>query len=297
MQLTYNRITILLSFLYFPTLYTHPTQLPFTPPLTVTGNIDKTTFFLQDANQHEFVLKYHPRGPQRAIHDTLGAYIGASINLRINKVEIFSQTNPCYTNFLLINLSAPLHKSITTLHTRVPGNAIRSDKKRDEEIYIKKGLCKEKHLQTLCEHKELCDIVAFDIFIDNMDRHNGNLFFDPKTGHFYAIDMDHAFNAAYALPYTIKEYSFITLATRAYEFISMLKKLSPDETKVLRRLAHILKKLSALYNAESLFIEWMHIAEKAHFSYSPRQQAKIRKYLKYHLSHVKRLIELIETII
>lgn len=283
-------------FLYnFCSLFCTPAELSFTLPFTIIGLADKTSFFFVDDAGQQFLIKYHPRGPKRAIHETLCAQIGKSIGLHINEVEIFAADHLFNTFFTEINPLEPYQIGITTLHTRVPGTAIRSIKKMDKEICIKKGLRKERHLKSLTKYMQLCDIVAFDIFIDNTDRHNGNFFFDKKSGQFYVIDMDHGFKNASALIYSDQDYCFDTLATRAYHFIKTVQKrsLSSQEIKVLKRIKRNLQILIALYSPELLFDEWMQIAEKAHFSYSPREQAKIKKYLAYHIQEVGRLIDLL----
>lgn len=295
-----NRIPIFFIFLcHASSLICNPTQLSFTPPLKITGIIDKTTFFLTDEINNQFVLKYHPRGPKRAIHDTLGAYVGKSIGLHINEVEVFSAHDPFNALFAHINPLEPSQVGITTLHVRVPGKSVREFKSMNKDICIKKGLCRERHLPSLIKYPQLCDIVAFDIFIDNNDRHNGNLFFDTTTQQFYAIDMDHGFKSGYALIYTEQEYCFDTLASRAYDFIKTLKKrdVSSQEIKVFKRIKKTLQILIALHSPEQLFDEWMKIAEKADLPYSPREKVKIRKYLEYHIQEVYRLIELLDTII
>jgi hypothetical protein len=267
-----------------------PTQLIFTPPFTITGLINETTFFIQDALQNNFVLKYHPRGPKRAIHDALGAFIGASIGININEVEVF----PAQYQFITTSQTG-----VATLHICVPGTAIREIKKMDGKICIKRGIRKEKTLNNIAAYKELCDIVAFDIFIDNTDRHNGNIFFDKKTGHFYAIDMDHGFKSAFTLPYTPHEYDFSTVATRTYRFIKTLKKedLSRQEIKALKRVQQTLQRLVILYPPVRLFEEWMLLAQKAHIIYNQREQAKIKKYLAFNDYTIQELISLLnETI-
>jgi len=280
-------------------LYTAPPQLSFTIPFTIIGQADKTTFFLQDCAHNEFVLKYHPRGPRRAIHDTLGAYIGKSIDLNINEVEIFSPDDPFNQLFNNIKPVSPSHTGITTLHSRVPGKQIKDIKCMNNEIYIKHGLCKEKHLNSIIRYKKLCDIVAFDLFIDNSDRNNRNFFFDETTNEFYAIDMDHGFKSAYALVMTTDDYDFDTLATRAYDFIKKLKKrlLSSQEIKALKRVKHTLETLIRLNSPETIFTQWMETADKADYVYTPREQEKIKKYLEYHLTEANRLIALLNDII
>lgn len=282
---------------FFSMLPANPTQLSFTLPFTITGYTAKKTFFLSDHNDNQFVLKYHPRGPKRAIHDTLGAYIGKSIGLNINEVEVFAADDQFNELFEHINPLEASQVGITTLHIRVPGKSVREYKNMNENIYIKKGLCRERHMQSLLKYPQLCKIVAFDIFVDNNDRHNGNIFFDMATQKFHAIDMDHAFKSAYALIYTDHEYCFDTLASRAYDFIKTIKKrgLSSQEIKNLTTIECTLQKLVELYPAHILFDEWMKIAEKGHVDYSPREKKKIKKYLEYHIHEVKKLIDLLQS--
>lgn len=276
----------LLFYLHTSFIFCTPTELSFTPPFTVTGLANSTTFFVDDAAHHHFVLKYHPRGPKRAIHDALGAYIGKSIGLNINEVELFA-----------INPIGQSQDGVTTLHTLVPGKAVRNIKAMDKKICIKRGIRKEKTLRNLVEYKQLCDIIAFDIFVDNTDRHNGNLFFNGQTGLFYAIDLDHGFKSAFTLAYTPHEYDFVTVATRTYRFIKTLKNLSHSEIAALKRVQQTLQSLANLYPSAVLFEEWMLLAQKAHVIYNPREQEKLKKYLEYNAGEVERLIALLNKVI
>lgn len=276
-----------------------PTELSFTPPFTITGSATQTAFFLCDSDDNEFVLKYHPRGIKRAIHDALGAYIGKSIGIHINAVEVFSPHDPFTAQFQHINPLPPSQFGVITLHSRVPGIQVKHIKHLNEEIYIKRGLCKKQHLQNITHYMQLCDIDALDIFTDNTDRHNRNIFFDAATDSFYAIDMDHSFKSAFALIDIPHEYEFDTLATRAYDFLKTVKKgkLSKQEIKALKQVKQTLQKLAQLYPPAALFDEWMAVAHKADYIYKPREQRKIRKYLEHNARQVERLIELLGEII
>jgi hypothetical protein len=276
------------TFLIFLLSTTHhllcrPTELIFATPFTITGHANSTTFFLHDAAGNQFVLKYHPRGPKRAIHETLGAYIGKSIGLNINEVEVFSPHDP---------FTQPSQFGVVTLHSRVPGVQVKDIKDMNHEIWIKKGLCDRTHLDSLIEYPELCCIVAFDIFIDNTDRHNRNLFFDKKTRQFYAIDMDHGFKSANTLVDTPHDYDFDTLAVRAYKFVKTLtkKRLSSQEIKALKCIQQTLQQLADRHTPQTLFEEWMAIGKKAGVMYNPREQGKIKKYLEYNADQVSLLL-------
>ncbi len=294
-----KKLFLILYFCTIHSLLCIPVNLSFTPPFTITGLANATTFFMHDAAGNQFVLKYHPRGPKRAIHDTLGAQIGKSIGLHINEVEIFSPHDPFNQFFSEINPLQQWQFGVTTLHSRVPGKEVKSIKNINNKICIKRGLYTEKHLDSLIQYMQLCAIVAFDIFIDNTDRHNRNLFFDKKTGHFYAIDMDHAFKAANALACTPYDYDFALLATRAHHFVHTLRKrkLSSQEIAALKRVQQTLEQLVSLYPPTILFDEWMAIVKKAGVFYNPREQEKIKKYLEYNAQEVNRLISLLNTMI
>lgn len=92
-----------------------------------------------------------------------------------------------------------------TLHTIVPGETVRKQPNSkynalrlrqfwaQAESFDAKGLTKT-IITHMTWHKQLPVIVALDLFIGNSDRHCGNLFYDPITDKFWAIDMDDTFN-------------------------------------------------------------------------------------------------------
>lgn len=51
----------------------------------------------------------------------------------------------------------------------------------------------EKIIQQMTWHPQIPVLIALDLFICNTDRHGGNLFYDPSTDLFCAIDMDNIF--------------------------------------------------------------------------------------------------------
>lgn len=253
---------------------------------------------MQDAQHKKFVVKYHPRGPRRAIHDALGAYIGKSINLNINEVEIFSPHDPFSEQFAHINPLTASQYGIMTLHSLVPGTQIKSIKQMNNEIWIKKGLYRDKQFKSICAYPKLCKVVAFDIFTDNTDRHNRNIFFDETSRQFYLIDMDHGFKSVLGLVETSFDDDICTMATRAYDFLKELKKkkLSDQEIKALKKIGKTLQKLALLNPPALIFEEWMALAAKADFTYSLREQKKIRRYLEYQAHEIERLIVLLSVL-
>src|ERR1700733_14215386 len=116
---------LIFLFHFFNCIIYSQTQLFFTPPFTIIAAATDTAFFIEDSAHNKFVLKYHPRGPKRPIHEKLGVLVGMSINININEVEIFSPQDPFNTLFDAINCSIPPHSGITTLHSYVPGIAVK----------------------------------------------------------------------------------------------------------------------------------------------------------------------------
>lgn len=254
---------------------------------------------MRDAHNIEFVFKYHPRTPKRAIHDALGAHVGKSIGIAINAVEIYGANHALKDFFDATYPLKDVKGGVTTLHSRVPGLPIKKIKKMNQVIDIKRGLYTTHNLESLVHYKDLSVLVALDIFTDNPDRHNKNFLFDKKTNIFYAIDMDHSFNNAYALLYTPAEYNFCTMATRAYNFLITRKKthLSREKINALKIIQKILIQLVQHNSPERLYIEWIALADKANFKYSVREQEKIKKYLTYNAAEVTKLLDLLDTII
>jgi hypothetical protein len=245
----------------------------FTPPLQEIKFV-KRIIFVEDAAGKKFILKY-PRSPNHALNDALGAKIGEFIGVNINHVKIFPPQDPS-----LSSVDKFPHQ-IKTLHTLVPGNEVRQ--LPNIQVTIKSGLKNKSKLRNITKHKDLYKIVALDIFLNNADRHNGNLFYDLDNDHFYAIDMD----AIY--------YRQHLLATIAYEFIEGLhrKKLSLKEKNILRNIYKILQKLISYYPPEELCNLRKSLAEQAHHQYTESEQEHFKNLVEHNFHEVERLQRLL----
>ncbi len=82
-----------------------------------------------------------------------------------------------------------------TLHTIAPGKMIKAQDSPYDGMNIKQAEIgfRRDMLPWMIKHPTLIMIVAMDTFLCNHDRHRGNLFYNPKTDSFCAIDMDSAF--------------------------------------------------------------------------------------------------------
>lgn len=243
----------------------------FTPPLQQIKCV-RRIIFVEDAHNKQFILKY-PRSPNHALNDALGAEVGTSIGVNINHVKIF----PPYDPSLGSVDKFPHH--IKTLHTLVPGNEVRKMNNAISFFSIRAGLTNRAKLESLMTHKDLYKIVALDIFLNNSDRHNGNLFYDEENDHFYAIDMDALFCKKRLL------------ATKAGNFIQGLdkKRLSPKAKAALKNLHKILDDLITLYPPEKLCELKKRLAAQAHYAYTTLEQENFRKLIEYNFNEIKRL--------
>lgn len=89
------------------------------------------------------------------------------------------------------------------MHTIAEGKTVREQpesryyqlslKQRSPEDLLTGRWLTEEIIDQMTWHKQLPIIIALDLFICNTDRHGGNLFYDPVTDCFCAIDMDNIF--------------------------------------------------------------------------------------------------------
>lgn len=90
-----------------------------------------------------------------------------------------------------------------TLHTIARGKTIRDQpESKFYNLYLKQRLVHEgltnrwlteKIIYQMTWHIQLPIIIGLDLFICNTDRHKANIFYDPETDTFCAIDMDNIF--------------------------------------------------------------------------------------------------------
>lgn len=186
--------------------------------------------------------------------EKLGYHVAESINIPINRVEIIP-TDRAFPGKHEVGLPA-------TLHEVVPGVKVTFLPKplKVLKVFIQQpikptvsrtqwGLTR-RVIQDMALHPDLPPLVAFDTFIGNADRHRGNLFYDKKTNHFFAIDLESSFNkdlASYAGDL------IVSMIESKYENIL------PQELQALETYRDVLKKLIKLHTPDSLckkFVEY-----------------------------------------
>lgn len=156
---------------------------------------------LKDRTGKKIVVKQETRKPLywhlSIARDKLGAQVAASVGIYANRVEIV----PARCSFLgKLDTRFP-----ATVHEFVPGVSVHllSGELERYKVIIKQALSphlgKSKRgltrniIHNMAFHADLPCIVAFDTFIANSDRHNGNFFYDVKSDHYYAIDLESSF--------------------------------------------------------------------------------------------------------
>jgi hypothetical protein len=168
------------------------------PVVLMSGFESKNSFISYvTINGYQYIVKQKKNIQQQmaAVQDALAAYIAQALGIA-HSVEVISVTQDIAGK---VNKQQP-----ATLHTIAAGKAtIDQPESRYYELRLKqrsprddllsnRGLTEEIIYQ-MTWHKQLPIIVALDLFISNTDRYGGNLFYDPVTDCFCAIDMDKIF--------------------------------------------------------------------------------------------------------
>lgn len=260
------------------------------------------TVFLRDNKQTIFVLKSYGHS-ERAIHEALGSFVGASVGIRINRVKII----PPHVPFVGKN---PNNKCAATLHTYVPGIEITNIDYMRNVIDIYGGLIGWENLNSLLENDDLCDFVALDLFFDNFDRYKGNYLFDKDTNHFYAIDMDCIFYAARGIDNVASEeqhnmHHVLTdifrnnVASHSMTFLDTIQsaQLSGQHKKALQRVADTLNKLLSTYPPHKLYALWMQKAKEAEYTYTSVKRGYIRTLIHFNAYHAYKVVDRINELV
>jgi hypothetical protein len=267
------------------------------------GEFNEGIEFFYDQMGAQFVLK-HQSTPELAIHEILGGRVGKTIGKNlVNEV-----------------IPAPIHipseKKFSygqaTLHTHAPGRAAHC-------ISIKTGLAHFKNLEHITENEDLAKIVALNFHLDDQDCNKNNLFFDPHTNHYCAIDkalifrstynlkngynhtyIDHNSYQSYKLQYILPTalHNNQLLATDACDFLENIKKedLSTAQIDALKLVGTTLKSLMIEYPPTKLHSEWMNIAQDLNFHYPDETKEDISILIEYNNHENKRLLSLIDKI-
>ena len=154
----------------------------------------------------------------------------------------------------------------------------------------------EKIIDQMTWHKQLPIIIALDLFICNTDRHGGNLFYDPKTDNFCAIDMDGIYRKN--VPEMACEK--LTMMMNMYH-----KKFTMKEVIALIKVKKTLKSLLTNYTSKHLINKFNFFIQKAGFiKGSSLYTERIEKKVAHHelmivesRASVHKLIALLDKII
>jgi len=185
-----------------------------------------------------------------------------------------------------------------TLHTIAPGKMIKEQKSRFDGMNIKQADIgfRRDMLEWMAIDPVLIIIVALDTFLCNHDRHRKNLFYNPKTDLFCAIDMDSSF-----------KYNLCALAYK--NFSKMLNdpklRLSVREINILTKYKQHLEFLIANYKPEDTVQMYNFFVEKAGFVpgssfYSPRFAMELdnnRAMIFQSYRDVKKVVKVVEQLI
>jgi hypothetical protein len=145
-----------------------------------------------------------------------------------------------------------------TIHTVAPGKMIKAQNSRYDGMNIKQADVgfRRDMLSWMAKHPVLVMVVALDTFLNNHDRHRGNLFYEPKTDSFCAIDMDSAL-----------KYNLCALGCK--NFTAMLYdrhlNLSNKEIKTLGLYKEYLEFLIDNHKAEDTLGTYNYFVEKSGF--------------------------------
>jgi hypothetical protein len=145
-----------------------------------------------------------------------------------------------------------------TIHTIAPGKMIKAQNSPYDRMNIKQadeGFRRDM-LAWMAMHPVLLIMVAMDTFLCNHDRHRGNLFYEPGTNSFCAIDMDSAF-----------KYNLCALACK--NFTKMINdkrvRLSSKEIRTLTSYKEYIEFLIDKCHPEETVARYNYFAEKAGF--------------------------------
>lgn len=213
-----------------------------------------------EINEYIYLLKQKKDYKKQlaVVRDALAAYIAKGLNDIAHEILIIE----CGKEFVgKIKKWWP-----ATLHTIVPGETVRRQPHckynalrlrqfwAQAESFDEKGLTRS-IITHMTWHKQLPIIIALDLFIGNSDRHCGNLFYDPATDTFWAIDMDDTFNK-----------DLCSLAYKKLKFMMQEDDIfTKEEIDALISMKKTLKFLVHNYKPDKLIVKLYVFAKQAGF--------------------------------
>ena len=252
----YSLATAIICF--FSPLFSFVSKRDYAEAIFISGVESKNCFISYvEIKGQKYIVKQKKRFKHQlaVVREALSAYIAQDLD-----IAPLIQIIPADTNIAgKINVMWP-----ATLQTVAPGNEVRSlvDSKYYalslKQIYKnhvsldKKGLT-EKIISQMTWHWQLPIMVGLDLFIANVDRHCGNIFYDIQTDRFFAIDMDTTFNC--------------DLSMLAYNKLKLMisngKKFSKAEIRSLREMKDTLKLLAHKHKSDDLIAKLYEFARQA----------------------------------
>jgi len=171
-----------------------------------------------------------------------------------------------------------------TLHTIAPGKTVRSQKgSKYHALCLKQRVpggvrpinrwLTETIIHQMTWHKQIPIIIGLDLFLCYTDRHGGNLFYDPATDSFCAIDMENIFRR--------------DLPGLAYEKLLLMlhqgKQFSKKEIEALAKMRDIIAFLLDKYTSKKIIDKLHFFVKQAGFTKnSPSYTEKIKKKIARH---------------
>jgi len=263
------------------------------PVIFLKGNDSERDNDNKHVDDSFYVLKYYKNelyGEDKAIREAVGAHVGASMAIPINKVRIISKNKTFFGKE-----DSCFNLCVATIHTGLVG--IEGSKIGLNAPNIREGLAGKWCLKGIVEHEDLCDIVALDIVLNNNDRHKGNYMCDQQKEkvRYYPFDMDKIFesdekheNVAYKSIRFLETY----LLDQQYPRV-----LTEDEKRALRRVNFMIKRFKFIYSEQKLYEVWMQKEREAEHVYSKEEKEAIKGKIHKNNKYVKKLIVLIDRLI
>lgn len=192
------------------------------------------------------------------------------------------------------------------LLTIAPGKTIRSQpnskyyhlslkQRKIDGIFSSNRWFTETIIHQMTWHRQLPVIIALDLFICNTDRHRNNLFYDPVTDTFCAIDMDNIFRR------DLPAIAILKLKL----MIARKKEFTQEEIKALTIMKETLQFLMNNYSVEHIIGKLYFFVEQARFIkgdsvFTAKVMKKIARHKKLIIesrASLHKLISLLGTII
>lgn len=260
--------------------------------IALIGGFDSKNAFIRyvDIDGHLYIVKQKKIMTKRLaiVREALAAYIAHDLNIA-HSVEIIPSNE---------NIPGKKYPDLpATLHTIAPGKVVREQRdsryfnlclKQNSRELLSDQWLNEEIIDQMTWHEQLPIIVALDIFISNADRHGGNLFYDPETDRFCAIDMDCIF------AYSVAQFACekLDLMVNVYK-----KEFTAEEIKALAVVRDTLKFLVRKYTTKKIIDQMHEFVTQADCQHKASKIARFEVMIKKNRKSVKKLIKILDDIV